>query len=170
MDPTGINSADFLLSLCPLDVLSPTPDLSIEMETQQAALTWRIPDFTYEADEELATRDPAQIILDSPPSTLPFDENSSLRQLPSEQLPSREEVGVAAGSPSPIIEISDDEGNHTRLRRRRAGRPDYAYRDYQATMDHAISAQPVGKRKREDSEEGFWSKMVSSFCPFLKPG
>lgn len=84
------------------------------METsQQPALVqigdWHIPDFTHEAEEELATEDPAQIILDSPPSTIPFDEYSPPRQSPSERLRPSEEVGEAAGSPLPVIEISDDE-------------------------------------------------------------
>uniref|UniRef100_A0A093VWU9 RING-type domain-containing protein n=1 Tax=Talaromyces marneffei PM1 TaxID=1077442 RepID=A0A093VWU9_TALMA len=136
--------------------------MPIEMETQQPALVqiddWHIPEFIYEAEEELTTGDAAQIRLDSPPSTIPFD--SPPRQVPSERVPSGEEVGEAAGSPSAVIEISDSEENHdTRPRRRRRGRPDYAYRDYQDTMEHAISAPPIGKRKREDSDVDFRSKM-----------
>jgi hypothetical protein len=172
MDQTGINSADFPPSLCPLEILSPTPDMSIEMETQQqSALVqiddWPIPDIIYEAEEELATEGPAQIIFGSPHSTIPFD---SPPQQPPRLLPD-EEVGEAAGSPSPVIEISDDEeNNHTRPRRQHRGRPDYAYRLYQDTMEHAISAPPIGKRKREDSDVvDFRSKIVSSHCLFLNP-
>jgi hypothetical protein len=141
------------------------------METQQRPTLvqiddWHIPDFTYEAEEELTTEGPAQSILDSPPSTVPFDEEP-----PSERLSPDEEVGEAAGSPSPVIEISDDEeNNNTRPRRRRTGRPDYAYRDYQDTMEYAISAPPIGKRKREDSDVDFPSKIVSRSCLFLKAG
>jgi hypothetical protein len=175
MDQTGINSAEFPPPVCPLEILSSPPDRPIEMETQQPAFVqiddWHIPDFTYEADEELVTGDTAQIRLDSPPSTIPFDEDSPPQQLPSERVPSGEEVGEAAGSPSAVIEISDGEENHdTRPRRRRRGRPDYAYRDYQDTMEHAISAPPIGKRKREDSDVDFRSKMVSRSYLFLKPG
>lgn len=84
-------------------------------------------------------------------------------------MPSGEEVGEAAGSPSPVIEISDDEENHhTRPRRRRRGRPDYAYRDYQDTIEQAISAPTVGKRKREDSNVvDFQSRIVSSSWLFF---
>ncbi|EED15461.1 hypothetical protein TSTA_049010 [Talaromyces stipitatus ATCC 10500] len=140
------------------------------METQQQpALVqiddWHIPDFTHEAEEELATEGPAQIILDSPPSTIPFDEDSPPRQSPSERLPPSEEVGEAAGSPSPVIEISDDEeDNHARPRRRNTGhRPDYTYRDYQDTMEHAISAPPLRKRKREDSDAVDFRSKIKRF-------
>uniref|UniRef100_A0A093URN7 Putative galactinol--sucrose galactosyltransferase 5 n=1 Tax=Talaromyces marneffei PM1 TaxID=1077442 RepID=A0A093URN7_TALMA len=128
------------------------------METRQPPTpaqidNWHALGFIYGVEEGIMTESPADILLESPPSTIPFDEDSPPRQLPSERLPSSEEVGEAAGSPSPAIEISDGEENHhTRLRRRHRGRPDYAYRDYQDTMEHAILAQPLSKRKREDSD------------------
>lgn len=142
------------------------------METQQQpALVqiddWHIPDLTYEAEEELTTEGPAQIILDSPPYTIPFDEDSPPRQLPSERLIPSEKIGEVAGSPSPVIERSDDEkDNHTRLRHQnKHRRPDYTYQDYQDTIEHAISAPPLRKWKREDSDAvDFQSKIVRSSC------
>lgn len=92
---------------CHLLYLFAKSDIFIEMATQPALVQiddWHIPDFIYEAEEELATGSPAQIILDSPPFTIPFDEDSSPRQSASERLPPSEEVGEAAGSPSPVIE------------------------------------------------------------------
>lgn len=147
------------------------------METQQPPTpaqigNWHALGFIYGVEEGIATEAPTDILLESPaspPSTIPFDEDSPPRQLPNERVPSAEEVGEAAGSPSPVIEISDDEENHhTRPRRRRRGRPDYAYRDYQDTMEHAISAPTVGKRKREDSNVvNFQSRIVSSSWLFF---
>lgn len=147
------------------------------METQQPPTPAQINDwhalgFTY--GEGVAPESPTDIILESPaslPSTIPFDEDSPPQQLPSERVPSGEEVGEAAGSSSPVIEISDVEENHpTRPRRRRRGRPDYAYRDYQYTMD-AISAPPLRKRKREDSDVvDLQSNILSDSYIFLKPG
>jgi hypothetical protein len=147
------------------------------METQQPPTpaqidNWHDLGFIYGVEAGIATEAPTDESPASPPSTIPFDEDSPPRQLPSERVLSGEEVGEAAGSPSPVIEISDDEGNHhTRPRRRRRGRPDYAYRDYQDTMEHAISAPPLSKRKREDSDVvDYQSKIVSRSCLFLKLG
>lgn len=149
------------------------------METQQPPTpaqldNWHDLGFIYGVEEGIATEAPTDILLESPaspPSTIPFDEDSPPRQLPSERVPSGEEVGEAAGSSSPVIEISDDEENHpTRPRHRRRDRPDYAYRDYQDTMD-AVSAPPLRKRKREDSDVvDLQSNIVSDSYIFLKPG
>ncbi|EEA18504.1 hypothetical protein TMatcc_001212 [Talaromyces marneffei ATCC 18224] len=142
------------------------------METQQPPtpaqiVNWHALGFIYGVEERIATEAPTDILLESPaspPSTIPFDEDSPPRQLPSERVPSGEEVGEAAGSPSPVFEISDDEENHhTRPRRRRRGRPDYTYRDYQDTMEHAISAPTVGKRKREDSNVVDFQSRIKRF-------
>ncbi|EED20480.1 hypothetical protein TSTA_037010 [Talaromyces stipitatus ATCC 10500] len=145
------------------------------METQQPQQpptpaqidNWHALGFIYGVEEGIATEAPTDILLESPaspPSTIPFDEDSPPRQLPSERVLSGEEVCEAAGSPSPVIEISDDEENHhTRPRRRRRGRPDYAYRDYQDTMEHAISAPTVGKRKREDSNVVDFQSRIKRF-------
>ncbi|EED19015.1 hypothetical protein TSTA_023500 [Talaromyces stipitatus ATCC 10500] len=128
------------------------------METQQQpALVqtddWRIPGLIDEAEEELAPEGPTQVLHDSPPSTISFDEDSPPRQPHSERLSPSEEVEEAAGCPSPVIEISDDEDdNHPRPRLRNTDRPDYTYRDYLNIMEYAISAPPRRKWKGEDSD------------------
>ncbi|KUL81959.1 hypothetical protein ZTR_11415 [Talaromyces verruculosus] len=142
--------------------------MEIQQPTTPAQIdNWHALGFIYGVEEAIATEAPTDILLESPaspPSTIPFDEDSPPRQLPSERVSSGEEVGEAAGSPSPVIEISDDEENHhTRPRRRRRGRPDYAYRDYQDTMEHAISAPTIGKRKREDSNVVDFQSRIKRF-------
>ncbi|KAI7976414.1 hypothetical protein EIK77_010174 [Talaromyces pinophilus] len=91
------------------------------METQQLPIPALIDNlhalgFIDGVEEGIAIEAPTNILLESPvspPSTIPFDEDSPPRQLPSERVPSGEEVGKAAGSPSPVIEISGDEENHS---------------------------------------------------------
>lgn len=135
------------------------------METQQQPTPVRIDDwlalgFIYGVEEEITTEAPAEILLESPPSTIP-DEDSTPHQLPSEPLPPSQEVGHAAISPSPVVEISaDEEDDHNRPQLRNRGRRP-GDRECQDTMDYAISATPLRKRKREDVVAvGFRSKLV----------
>ncbi|EED17248.1 hypothetical protein TSTA_023020 [Talaromyces stipitatus ATCC 10500] len=77
-----------------------------------------------------------------------------------------EEIEEAVGSPSPVIEISDEEeDNHTRPqpRRRHPGRPDYTYQDYQDTVEHVILAPPLRKRKSEDSDAADFQSKIKRF-------
>ena len=48
--------------------------------------------FIYGVEEETTTEAPADILLEAPPSTIPFDEDSPPHQLPSELLPPSQEV------------------------------------------------------------------------------
>lgn len=98
----------------------------------------------------------AEAILGSPPSTIPtipFDEDSPPPQLSSEQSPTEEATRAQGSSHSSAIEISDDEeDSHARPRRRNTGRPDYTYREYHDTMDHATATSSnLRKRRREES-------------------
>jgi hypothetical protein len=79
MDQTGINSTFFPPSLGPLEILPPTPNTSIEMETQQPPTpayidNWHDFGFIYGV-EESTTEASADILHESPPSTIPFDED-----------------------------------------------------------------------------------------------
>ncbi|KAI7977219.1 hypothetical protein EIK77_004066 [Talaromyces pinophilus] len=147
MDQTGINSADFPPPLCPLEILSPTPNTSIEMETQQPPTpaqidNWHTLGFIYAVEEGIMTDTPADISLESP--TIPLDEDSPPDQPPSELLPSSQEAGHAASSPAPVVEIdADEEDDPTRC------------------PNHAISEPLLRKRKREDVDGvDFRSKLV----------
>ncbi|EED22541.1 hypothetical protein TSTA_060360 [Talaromyces stipitatus ATCC 10500] len=119
-----------------------------------------IPRFTHGGEgESLATEAAAQTSLGSPPSTIPFDEELPPLQLSSERLSPGEESSGVQNLRIPVIEISENEGDSSTLlsqpsrpRRRNTRHLDYAYRDYQATMDHAISTSSLGKRGREDSD------------------
>ncbi|EEA18519.1 hypothetical protein PMAA_007980 [Talaromyces marneffei ATCC 18224] len=156
MDQTGINSADFPPPLCPLEILSPTPNTSIEIETQQPPTpaqidNWHTLGFIYAVEEGIMTDTPADISLESP--TIPFDEDSPPDQPPSELLPSSQEAGHAASSPAPVVEINaDEEDDPTRC------------------PNHAISEPLLRKRKREDVDGvDFRSKLKHLVKEVLEP-
>ncbi|KAF3389704.1 hypothetical protein DPV78_011776 [Talaromyces pinophilus] len=130
MDQTGINSTDLPPSLGPLEILPSTPNTSIEIETQQPPTPTQIDSWH---DFESTTEVSADILHESPPSTIPFDEHSPPRRLSSEPLPPSQGVGDMANSPSPVVNFKTDDEDDP------AHRPDYA-----------ISARSLRKQKRED--------------------
>jgi hypothetical protein len=125
------------------------------METQQPPTpvqidNWHALGFIYGVEEQSTTEAPADILHESPPSTIPFDEDSPPHQPSSEPLPPSEGVGPSQGVghtasfPSPVVNFRTDEGDvSTHL------------------PDCAILAPPLHKRKREDLDAvDFRSKLV----------
>uniref|UniRef100_A0A093V6S0 3-phytase B n=1 Tax=Talaromyces marneffei PM1 TaxID=1077442 RepID=A0A093V6S0_TALMA len=108
------------------------------METQQPPTpvqidNWHALGVIYGVEEESTTEAPADILHESPPSTIPFDEDSPPHQPSIESLPPSQDVGHTASSPSLVVTFRIDEEDDP------AHRPDCA-----------ISAPPLRKRKRED--------------------
>lgn len=129
--------ATSLRKLCPPEILSPTSNTAIEMQTQQPPIpvqinNWHALGFIYRVEESM-TEAPADISHESPPSTIPFDEDSPPHQPSSELLPPSQGVGHTASSPSVVVNFRTDEEDVS------IHRPDCA-----------ISAPPLHKRKRED--------------------
>jgi hypothetical protein len=119
------------------------------METQQPPTpvqldNWHRLGFIYGAKEESTTEAPGDILHESHPSTIPFDEDSPPHPPPSEPLPPSQDVGQTASSPSPVVNLRTDEEDGLTHR-----------------PDCAISAPPLRKRKGQDLDAvDFRSKLV----------
>ncbi|EED20498.1 hypothetical protein TSTA_037180 [Talaromyces stipitatus ATCC 10500] len=145
------------------------------METQQQQVPVQIdnsnlPGFTHGA--EFAAEATTQIMPDSLPSTIPFDEDSSPRQSPSERISPSEEVRGATARSSQVIEISDEEDGHARLsrpRRRIAGPIDYTYQGYHDMIEYATTTSSnTRKRKTEDTTTVDFNSNLDQFVKNIR--